>query len=891
MNIQTDPSLLKGVIDPLPASADQPIRSTFFHEANMRKLGEELAQSRPAVPGLGPFEFQRRIRENGNTILDVYRATNEAQAKGDIITPAAQWLLDNHYLIEETVFQVKRDLPRRFYKELPVASFGGGQPVPRALAIAWAYVAHSDSSVSASMFEAIVEGYQSVEPLKIGELWALPSLLRFVLIENLRRLALRVNRTRELRNVANKLADHIVAAGDGEGQATLLARYAAHARDTTFTTQLLHRLRDGSRNAGRALVWLETELERHGTNAEAMIIAEHQTLSSGNVTTANIVRGLRLINDVDWTVWFEKISRVDALLREQALFADLDFHSRDLYRAEIEELARGSGITEFAVAEHVIAKANEAAAVDPDTSDIGFFLVGGHRDELEAAIGYRPPFVTRFKRAYRKAGWAGIVGPAAAIAAILLSMIAAALGNIGLSSAAIAVMLVLLVLPAMEAGLSLFNKLVLISLMPTRLVGYEYKHGVPAEARTLVVVPSLIGSRDDVDESLRNLEVHFLANMIGDIHFALLSDWPDSAVELSAGDREVLDYARSEIKLLNDRHPLPGGERFHLLHRRRLYNEAEGCWMGWERKRGKLHELNLLLRGDNDTTFLPSDTALPADIVHVMTLDADTRMTRDAVTRLAGKLSHALNRPRIDHRTGRVVRGYGILQPRVTASLTTGDEASFFQRIFSANRGLDPYVFAVSDLYQDVFDDGTFTGKGMYHIDAVEAALRGRIAENEVLSHDLLEGALAHSALVSDVELVEDYPTRYDVDASRQHRWARGDWQLLPYIFGRRAAVPSLSRWKMIDNLRRTLTPISWVIASVASWTMLPFDVATQFQALLILMLFMAPTFDVVDALIPKSREATVRGHFSALMRDAVFASAQVALRVVLRRPFGLADG
>ena len=204
-----------------------------------------------------------------------------------------------------------------------------------------------------------------------------------------------------------------------------------------------------------------------------------------------------------------------------------------------------------------------------------------------------------------------------------------------------------------------------------------------------------------------------------------------------------------------------------------------------------------------------------------------------------------LNRPRIDAKTGRVVRGYGILQPRVTASLTTGDEASFFQRIFSANRGLDPYVFAVSDLYQDVFDDGTFTGKGMYHIDAVEAALRGRIAENEVLSHDLLEGALAHAALVSDVELVEDYPTRYDVDASRQHRWARGDWQLLPYIFGRRAAIPSLSRWKMIDNLRRTLTPISWVIASIAGWTALPFDLAAQFQALLILMLFMAPTFDV----------------------------------------------
>ena len=306
--------------------------------------------------------------------------------------------------------------------------------------------------------------------------------------------------------------------------------------------------------------------------------------------------------------------------------------------------------------------------------------------------------------------------------------------------------------------------------------------------------------------------------------------------------------------------------------------------MGWERKRGKLHELNLLLRGDSDTTFLPSETALPADIVHVMTLDADTRMTRDAVTRLVGKLV-APAQPAASSipRPAACVRGYGILQPRVTASLTTGDEASFFQRIFSANRGLDPYVFAVSDLYQDVFGDGTFTGKGMYHIDAVEAALQGRIDENAVLSHDLLEGALAHAALVTDVELVEDYPTRYDVDASRQHRWARGDWQLLPYIFGRRGSVPALSRWKMVDNLRRSLTPISWVIASIAGWTLLPFDVAAQFQALLILMLFMAPTFDVVDALLPKSRRSDRARPFQRARRaTSVFASAQVALRIVL---------
>ncbi len=304
--------------------------------------------------------------------------------------------------------------------------------------------------------------------------------------------------------------------------------------------------------------------------------------------------------------------------------------------------------------------------------------------------------------------------------------------------------------------------------------------------------------------------------------------------------------------------------------------------MGWERKRGKLHELNLLLRGDIDTTFLPPDAPLPEGVVHVMTLDADTRMMRDAVTRLVGKLCHPLNRPVIDPASQRVTAGYSILQPRVTPSLTTGDEASFLQRVLSSNRGIDPYVFAVSDLYQDVFGEGSFTGKGLYHIDAVEAALKDRIAENAVLSHDLLEGALARSALVTDVEVVEDYPTRYLVDASRQHRWARGDWQLLGYIFHPRSGVPGLSRWKMVDNLRRTLTPIFWVMAAIAGWTMLPFTQAAQWQALLVLALFMAPTFEVIDAILPKSREATVRGHFTALARDAAFGTALVALRVVL---------
>ena len=889
MNIQTNPAHLDKTNAGFPAITEEPIRSTYLPEDRLRTLGESLAKGDLTdLFGLVPFDFQARIRDNAKKILEVYRSTNAAQAKGETITPAAQWLLDNNYLVEETIFQVKRDLPRRFYKQLPTLPLPGGSTVPRALALAWTYVAHSDSSVSASMFKAIVQGFQSIEPLKIGELWALPSMLRFVLIENLRRLAVRVNRTREMRQISNEVADKVLATDDNADRQAILANFSAHAQDTTFATQLLYRLRDGSQNAGKALEWLEGELEKTGSDAEEIIIAEHQTLSSGNVTTGNIIRGLRLINDVDWTVWFEGVSRIDTVLRERTDFAALDFFSRDQYRTAIEELARRSDLSEYRVAEKAIELAGHDAArdgADPSSAahtDVGFFVVGQRRLELEKAIGYRPTISQTVKRTFRKTGWLGIVLPVFALTALLLVLAGNALAHLGLSISSIVLMLALFAVPASEGALAFFNTVVLLFLKPTRLIGYDYRHGVPPEARTLVVIPSLIGSRDDVEENIRNIEVHHLANLAGEIHFALLSDWPDSQAEVDAADMEIREFARAEIARLNARYPSEGAPRFYLLHRHRLFNAAEGVWMGWERKRGKLHELNLLLRGDSDTTFLPLDVPLPEHVVHVMTLDADTRTTRDAVASLVGKMCHPLNRPHFDA-TKRVVNdGYAILQPRITASLTSGDEASFFQRVFSANRGLDPYVFAVSDLYQDVFGDGSFTGKGLYHVDAFEAALQGRIEENTVLSHDLLEGAFARSALVTDVELVEDYPTRYSVDASRHHRWARGDWQLLGYILDPRSGVPALSRWKMVDNLRRSLTPIFWVMAAIAGWTLLPFTQAAQWQALLILSLFMAPTFDIVNAILPKSGDQTPRGHFSALARDVAFGTAMVALKIVL---------
>ncbi|MDR6432589.1 GH36-type glycosyl hydrolase domain-containing protein [Brucella pseudogrignonensis] len=880
--------------DQIPPEQPSPIRALYKSEDELRELAASVARGDVlALPGYQSFEFDQRLSENGKLILHAYRSSDAASRAGETITPAAQWLLDNHYQVDKTAQQTRRDLPRKFIRQLP--TYAAQKDMPRIFALAWLYVAHTDSNFSLKSLTALVQGFQSVEPLKIGELWALPSAVRYFLIENVRRLALRVDRARNMRNLANTAADRIVIAANEHELETVLAQYAHAARDSTFATHLLYRLRSASTDTSAASIWLERILEQEGSNAEDAIVEEHARQSTGGVTMGNAITSLKRIDDIDWETWFETVNEVDAILRDHSDFELLDFRSRNAYRVTIEKLARFSDMSEIDITWAALKLAEDSKVGEAQAEgkgSIAYFLSGDGRKELEQLCGYKAPFGTKALRFYRGLGLLGLFIPTAIFTVIILTIVHYCMMKAGLSADLRTLFTLLALFPAMDASYSLFNALVPRFVQPTRLIGFEYKEGLPAEARTLVAVPTLITSRDSIDEQIRNLEVHYLTNPRGEIYFSLVSDWTDAKQEITPADMEIYEYAREEIVKLNAHYTGDEQPRFFLLHRRRLYNEKQGCWMGWERKRGKLHELNLLLRGDQDTSYFAPDARLPKDIKYVMTLDADTRLTPEAVTHLVGKLSHPLNRPVFDEKTGRVVRGYGILQPRVTPSLTTGDEASFLQRVFSVNRGIDPYVFAVSDTYQDLLGEGTFTGKGLYDIDAFEVALKNRVPENTLLSHDLLEGGYARAALVSDVEVVEDYPTGYNVDVSRHHRWARGDWQLLPWLFSTSRGVSAVTRWKMVDNLRRSLNPIMWLIASVIGWSILPIGVASVWQAFLIVSMFVAPTFGILTNLIPSNMDYSLKGHAQSVLTDVALGTADVALRTtfIAHSAFLMAD-
>jgi cyclic beta-1,2-glucan synthetase len=889
--VESFASLLR---NPSRDTDEKPFHAEFYSVERLEQYAQTLAAEHKTVTRKDRAELLPRLRDNGRILEAAYKALVEALREGRAISPAAEWLVDNYHIIEEQLREIRHDLPKSYYHELPKLATGELQGYPRIYAVALALITHTDSRLDTNTLRRFIAAYQTVAPLSIGELWAVAITLRLALVENLRRLALSIARARLEREEADKLADKLLDLASIQPATinTIVSERLGKREDLphTFLVQLVQRLREQHPSVMPVMDWIEKQLAPQGTSVEQIIHNEHQRQAAAQVTVGNIITSMRLLSTLDWNDFFEQVSLIEPVLGNDpaGVYSRMEFASRDRYRHVIERISKRTKTSELKIAEAVVKLAADATDENHEAKKhVGYYLIDHGLPQLEALFHYRLRTGEKFRRSLLRHPTGSYLGTIAALTVLLLGFLLSALHYAGTNWISIAVAALIALIPASDLALTVINWDVTHFFPPRLLPRVDTTAGVPEAASTFVVVPTIFFSEQQVNGLVERLEIHFLANQDPRIHFALLGDFRDAQSEEAPNDSLLLSVAQSGIDTLNQRH---GEGRFHLFHRKRLWNKGENKWMGWERKRGKLEEFNRLLRGARDTSFIvqTADDALMKSIRYVITLDSDTQLPRDTARKLVGAAEHPLNRPRFDETTNRVVHGYGILQPRVSISLSSASRSKFVQ-IFSGYTGIDPYTTAVSDVYQDLFGEGNFTGKGLYEVDAFQRALNDRVPENALLSHDLFESLFARAALMTDVEVLDEYPASYEGFAKRLHRWTRGDWQIIRWLFRRVPNVsgqkvhnplPLIARWKILDNLRRSLVAPTLFVWFVIACTIFPGS-ALLWAAFILIVIAFPVYLHVTTGLLTHPKGIPWSSHFTSVLGELRTNTAQIALSFV----------
>ena len=885
-------SLASLVRKPTGYADEKPFQAEFFSVERLEQFAQVLAAKHKTVTRKGRAELLPRLEDNGRKLEASYKALVEALRQGRTISPAAEWLVDNYHIVEEQLREIRQDLPKSYYHELPKLADGELEDYPRIYAVALALIAHTDSRLDTNTLKRFIAAYQTVAPLSIGELWAVAITLRLALVENLRRLAITISGARAEREEADKLADKLLELASLQPASVMsfLNDRIGKREDLpqTFLVQLVQRLREQHPSVMPVMDWIEKHYEKQGTSVEQVIHTEHQRQAAAQVTVGNIITSMRLLSTLDWNDFFEQVSLIEPLLGKDpaGVYSRMEFASRDRYRHVIERISKRTRASELGIAQTAVNLAGEANQKGPQ-KHVGYYLLDDGVTLLEKHFGYQPRPMERVRRFLLRYPTATYLGTIAVLTVLLLTLLLSAMHTYGVDWVFLVIAGLLALIPASDLAITVLNWDLTHFFPPRLLPRMDTAEGIPEDAGTFVVVPTIFLSESQVNELVERLEVHYLANQDSQVYFALLGDFRDADSEETPEDSQLLAIAQSGIDALNRRH---GEARFHLFHRRRQWNSGENKWMGWERKRGKLEEFNRLLRGAKDTSFVvrTGDDALLSTIRFVITLDSDTQLPRDVARKLVGAAIHPLNKPGIDRATNSVTYGYGILQPRVSISLASASRSKLVQ-IFSGYTGIDPYTTAVSDVYQDFFGEGSFTGKGLYDVDTFQRTLENRVPENCLLSHDLFECLFARAALTTDIELLDDYPASYEAYAKRAHRWARGDWQIIRWLFPRvpdgerrrvRNVLPLIARWKILDNLRRSLVAPSLFLWLVAACSFFPGSVLLW--SLFVLLVIAFPVhLHVTTGLLIHPRGIPWTSHFWSVWGDFRTNIAQIALSFI----------
>ncbi|WP_368858627.1 glucoamylase family protein [Janthinobacterium sp. FW305-128] len=876
-----------------------PLRSELFSAMQMAAHGKHVAAGHAVGRHHGRDRLLARLADNAALITATVNELTATVKSGRQVTPASEWLLDNFYLIEEQIRTTRRHLPKNYSKELPRLSSGVDAGCPRVYKIALEIISHGDGRVDLENLCHFVEAYQDVATLTLGELWAVPIMLRLALIENLRRVAARVADDRMQRDLANTWADQMteIAERNPSGLILLVADMARSNPPMTsaFVAELSRRLQGQSSSLTLALSWLTHKLAESGLTIEQQIQSEIGQQAADQVSIANSIGSLRFLGTMDWQEFVETMSVVEQTLRldPAGTYGLMDFATRDSYRHAIERIAKRSARSEVEVAEMAVQLAHtHGNGNDARRGHIGFYLVGRGVLVLEKQAGARLPFIEALQHTARAAPLASYLGAIAFLTLATSALLLERAVRHGVQGWPLAALGALALLGSSQLAVAVVNWLATLMTSPHPLPRMDYRSGIPSDARGIVVVPTLIYSAENVAALCEALEVRYLANRDPNLRFCLLTDLVDAQAQTLPGDEALLNQAQETIRGLNEKYRVEGAEfkdngdpadpeelghagPFLLLHRPRLWNSQQNAWMGQERKRGKLSDLHAFLRGGARDKFSLVEGELRGlrTIKYVITLDTDTQLPRDAAREFIATMMHPLNRPVLDAAGTRVVAGYGILQPRVAVALPSAN-ASRYELLCGGEPGIDPYTRTVSDLYQDVFYEGSFIGKGIYDLDMFERVLGQRLPDNKILSHDLLEGCYLRAGLLSDSQLYEEYPARYDADVSRRQRWIRGDWQLIGWLLGRvpgragkreRNPLSMLSRWKLFDNLRRSVVAPATTVSLLLVWGFLPH--VAFWSAAVLAIIFLPPVFSALYDLLRKPRDTLWRQHLAAFER------------------------
>ena len=834
---------------------EPPLRAALLSGTQLEGLARSLATERTWAGRSKREILLHRLSENEAVIRRSYEDVAQSVRQGHPQTPAAKWLLENFSFIEEQIDQVRLLFPPGYSRQLPVLVSGKLKDHPRVYDLAIELVAHTDGRVDDENITQFIRAYQTVQPLKLGELWAVPIMISLALMENLRRVSRRIAwRRRQCESAVGWSRRFIEGIQDDpKSLITILADLVLSepGKSSPFLAELTACLQGTHPSMELVINWVEQELSGRGQTLEMLQQSESQDQAADHASISHSIASLRQLGRIDWRDAVESLSEVESILLQDPsdTHSAEDFRSRDLCRREIEELSRRSGREEREVAATALRLASERAQsplADAREGTVGYFLVGRGRVEIEAEIEYRPSMHIRIERRLLRSALPLYIS-SIGLLSLTFALAVMAVAGFGQPLWWLAVTGLSVLLASSRTAVSLVNGWATRRLSPRALPRLDFTKGVPAAHRTAVVVPAMLTGADAVDRLLEHLELRYLGNRDPNLPMILLTDFPDADQQSLPGDAALVEQAAGRISELNAQYALPGQTAFYLLHRDRRWNPRQHCWMGRERKRGKIEDFNQLVLKGKSAPFarIEGDPDHLHDVCYAIVLDADTQLPPQAAVKMIGTLAHPLNRPYVDPECRCVTRGYSIIQPRLAIALPQS-QRSRYAGLFSGDVGLDPYSREVSNVYQDVFGRGQFIGKAIYDIRAFDAAVSGRFPDNRILSHDLIEGCHARCGFLGDVELLENHPTRYLADVARRRRWARGDWQIARWLLpdvpgaddkGQSNPLDMLARWMILDNLRRTLVPCSLLAALLLGWFRIPHAAATWTVALAVIFL------------------------------------------------------